>query len=92
MIWFLGNVSGKRVTKEEFRELVIPRLRNRGLSEEDVRYVRAVLDGDLNEDGAQHGISEKEINQLVLNLKKNAPDFFSDENLKKAEEELRREL
>jgi hypothetical protein len=92
MIWFLGNISGKRVTKEEFREAVIPRLRDRGLSEEDVRYVRAVLDGDLNEDGAQRGISEKEIDQLVLNLKKNAPDFFSDENLKKVEEELRRKL
>lgn len=92
MIWFLGNINGKRVTKEEFRESVLPRLRSRGLSEDDIRYVRAVLDGDLNEDGGQSGVSEKEIDQLVLNLKKNAPDFFSDENLKKVEEELRKKL
>lgn len=92
MLWLLDTAGGKRVTKEEFRETVIPHLRNRGLSEEDIRYVRAVIDGDLNETGAQNGISEKEIDRLVETLKRNAPDFFSDENLKRVEEELRRKL
>lgn len=92
MWWLLDGGSGKRVTKEEFREAVIPHLRDRGLSENDIRYVRAVIDGSLNEEGSQYGISEKEIGQLIENLKRNAPDFFSDENLKRVEEELRRKL
>lgn len=92
MFWLLGGASGKRVTKEEFREAVIPHLRDRGLSDDDIHYVRAVLDGDLNEAGDQSGISEPEIDQLIKNLKQNAPDFFSDENLKRVEEELRRKL
>ena len=92
MLWLLDTASGKRVTKEEFREAVIPHLRNRGLSHDDIHYVQAVIDGDLNEDGAQNGISEKEINRLIENLKRHAPDFFSDENLKRVEEELRHKL
>ena len=92
MLWLLDNATGKRVTKEEFRESVIPRLRDRGLSEDDIRYVRAVLDAALNEDGMQSGITSEEIEQLVENLNDNAPDHFSDENLKKVEEELRRKL
>ncbi|MFZ1627173.1 MAG: hypothetical protein WAT81_05220 [Candidatus Moraniibacteriota bacterium] len=92
MLWFLDNTSGKRVTKEEFHEAVIPHLRDRGLSQDDIRYVRAVIDGDLNEDGAQNGISEKEINRLIDTLKQNAPDFFSDENLQRVEDELRHKL
>ncbi len=92
MLWLFDNATGKRVTKEEFRESVIPRLRDRGLSEDDIRYVRAVLDAALNEDGMQSGITDEEIEQLVENLNRNAPDYFSDENLKKVEEELRRKL
>ena len=92
MLWLFDSGTGKRVTKEEFRESVIPRLRDRGLSEDDIRYVRAVLDAALNESGAQSGITDTEIDQLVENLNDNAPDHFSDENLKKVEEELRRKL
>ncbi len=92
MFWLFGGDDSRKVTREEFRESVIPRLRDRGLSEDDIRYVRAVLDGDLNEDGMQRGISDKEIDRLVENLKMNAPDHFSDENLKRVEEELRRKL
>ncbi|MFZ1654694.1 MAG: hypothetical protein WAT84_02590 [Candidatus Moraniibacteriota bacterium] len=92
MFWLFGDSDSKKVTREEFRESVIPRLRDRGLSEDDIRYVRAVLDGDLNEDGMQRGISDKEIDRLVENLRTNAPDHFSDENLKRVEEELRRKL
>lgn len=92
MLWLFDSGTGKRVTKEEFRESVIPRLHDRGLSEDDIRYVRAVLDAALNESGAQSGITDAEIDQLVENLNDNAPDHFSDENLKKVEEELRRKL
>lgn len=92
MLWLFDSGTGKRVTKEEFRESVIPRLRDRGLSEDDIRYVRAVLDAALNENGLQSGITDEEIDQLVENLNDNAPDHFSDENLKKVEEELRRKL
>lgn len=92
MLWLFDSGTGKRVTKEEFREAVIPRLRDRGLSEDDIRYVRAVLDAALNEDGMQSGITDEEIEQLVENLNDNAPSHFSDENLKKVEEELRRKL
>lgn len=92
MFWIFSDGSGKRVTKEEFRESVIPRLRNRGLSNDDIRYVKAVLDAALNESGMQSGITDEEVDQLVENLKRNAPDHFSDENLKKVEEELRRKL
>lgn len=92
MFWLFGGADGKRVTREEFRESVIPRLRDRGLSEDDVRYVRAVLDAALNEGGMQSGITDEEIDQLVKNLNDNAPDHFSDENLKRVEEELRRTL
>lgn len=91
-MWWLFGGNEKKVTKEEFRESVIPRLRDRGLSDDDIRYVRAVLDAALNEDGMQSGITDKEIDQLVENLNDNAPDHFSDENLKKVEEELRRKL
>ena len=92
VLWLFGNSSNKKVTKEEFRESVIPRLRDRGLSDDDIRYVRAVLDAALNETGGEYGVSKKEIEQLIENLKANAPDHFSDENLDKVEEELRREL
>lgn len=92
MLWLLNNTSGERVTKEEFRESVIPRLRDRGLSDDDIRYVRAVLDAALNEDGMQSGITSEEVEQLIKNLNDNAPDHFSDDNLKKVEEELRRKL
>jgi hypothetical protein len=92
MLWLFDSATGKRVTKEEFRESVIPRLRDRGLSEDDIRYVRAVLDAALNEDGMQSGITDEEIEQLIENLNDNAPDHFSDENLKRVEEELRRKL
>ncbi len=92
MFWLFGNGNSKRVTKQEFRESVIPRLRDRGLSEDDVRYVRAVLDAALNEDGMQRGITDDEIKQLIENLRENAPSHFSDENLKKVEEELLRKL
>ncbi len=92
MLWLFGNNTGEKVTKEEFRESVLPRLRDRGLSEDDIRYVRAVIDAALNEDGNDAGVTEKEIDRLIENLKKNAPDHFSDENLKKTEDELRRKL
>lgn len=92
VLWLFGGNNNDKVTKEEFRESVIPRLRDRGLSDDDIRYVRAVLDAALNERGDEYGISEKEIEQLIENLKKNAPDHLSLENLKKVEEELRREL
>lgn len=92
MLWLFGNSSKNKVTKEEFRESVIPRLRDRGLSEDDIRYVRAVIDAALNEDGDDIGVTEKEIDRLIENLKENAPDHFSDENLKKTEDELRRKL
>ncbi len=92
VFWLFGDTSNDKVTKEEFRESVIPRLRDRGLSEDDIRYVRAVLDAALNERGGEYGVSEKEIEQLIENLKKNAPDHLSDENLRKVEDELRREL
>jgi|GEM_PF-4439668 len=92
MLWIFDTATGKRVTKEEFRESIIPRLRSRGLSDDDIRYIRAVLDAALNEGGMQEGITEEEIEQLVETMKKNAPDHFSDENLAKVEEELRRKL
>ena len=92
MLWIFDTTTGKRVTKEEFRESVIPRLRDRGLSQDDIDFVRAVIDAALNESGMQTGITEEEIEQLVENMKKNSPDHFSDENLKKVEEELRRKL
>lgn len=93
VLWLFGGSSGKKVTRQEFRESVIPRLRDRGLSEDDIRYVRAVLDAALNEnDSDDRGISEDEIEQLVENLKRHAPDHLSDENLKRIEEELRRKL
>lgn len=92
VLWLFGGSSGKKVTKEEFRESVIPRLRDRGLSDDDIRYVRAVLDAALNENNTEYGISEKEIEQLIENLERNAPDHLSDENLEKVEEELRRKL
>ena len=91
MFWLFGD-SKERVTRTEFKESVIPRLRDRGLSDDDVRFVRAVLDQALNEDGAQRGITDEEIDELVENLRRNSPDHFSDENLNKVEEELRREL
>lgn len=91
MLWLFGN-SEKKVTRKEFRELVIPRLRNQNLSEDDIRYVRAVIDAALNEDGDDSGVTSKEIAQLIENLEKNAPDHLSNDNLKKIEEELRREL
>lgn len=93
VLWLFGGGSNKKVTKEEFRESVIPRLRDRGLSDDDIRYVRAVLDAALNESGSDdRGITEDEIEQLCENLKVNAPDHLSDENLKRIEEELRRKL
>lgn len=92
MLWLFNSASGERVTKEEFRESVIPRLRDRGLSDDDIRYVRAVLDAALNEDGMQSGITNEEVEQLIKNLNDNAPEHFSDDNLKKVEEELRRKL
>ncbi len=92
VFWLFDGSSGKKVTKEEFHESVIPRLRDRGLSDDDIRYVRAVLDAAINEHGSEYGVSEKEIEQLIENLQTNAPDHFSDENLKKVEEELRRKL
>ncbi|MFA9262000.1 MAG: hypothetical protein ACEQSB_01390 [Undibacterium sp.] len=92
MLWIFDTATGKRVTKMEFRESVVPRLRDRGLSDDDIHYVRSVLDGSLNETGMQEGITENEIEQLVETMKENAPDYFSDENLKKVEEELRRKL
>lgn len=93
VLWLFGGGSNKKVTKEEFRESVIPRLRDRGLSDDDIRYVRAVLDAALNESGSDdRGITEDEIEQLVENLRANAPDHLSDENLKRIEEELRRKL
>lgn len=92
MLWLFNSARGERVTKEEFRESVIPRLRDRGLSDDDIRYVRAVLDAALNEDGMQSGITDEEVEQLIKNLNDNAPDHFSDDNLKKVEEELRRKL
>ncbi|TXH07562.1 MAG: hypothetical protein E6Q06_02395 [Candidatus Moraniibacteriota bacterium] len=91
MLWLFEDGKGK-VTRTEFKESVIPRLRNRGLSDDDIRFVRAVLDQALNEDGSQRGITDEEIDDLVENLKENAPDHFSDENLTKVEEELRRKL
>lgn len=92
MLWLFGNSNGNKVTKEEFQESVIPRLRDRGLSEDDIRYVRAVIDAALNKDGDDIGVTEREVDRLIENLKKNAPDHFSDENLKKTEDELRRKL
>ena len=92
MLWIFDTATGKRVTKEEFRESVIPRLRDRGLSQDDIDFVRAVIDAALNEGGMQNGITEEEIEQLIENMKENAPDYFSDENLKKVEAELRRKL
>lgn len=92
VLWLFDSDTNNKVTKEEFRESVIPRLRDRGLSDDDIRYIRAVLDAALNERGDDYGISEKEIEQLIENLKKNAPDHLSPENLKKVEDELRREL
>ena len=92
MLWLFGNSNGNKVTKEEFQESVIPRLRDRGLSEDDIRYVRAVIDAALNEDGDDIGVTEREVDRLIENLKKNAPDHFSEENLKKTEDELRRKL
>lgn len=91
MLWLFGN-NEKKVTKEEFRESVLPRLHSRGLSDDDMRYVQAVIDSALNETGDDSGITEKEIVQLIENLERNAPDHLSDENLKKIEEELRRKL
>lgn len=92
MLWLFNGNSGPKVTRTEFRESVIPRLRDRGLSEEDIRYVRAVIDAALNERGSDSGITAEEIDCLVKNLRANAPDHFSNENLKRTEEELRREL
>ncbi len=92
MLWLFDSSSSQKVTKEEFRESVIPRLRDRGLSEDDIRYVRAVIDAALNEEFDDRGVTSKEIDQLVENLQRNAPDHFSPENLKKTEEELRRQL
>lgn len=92
MLWLFDTATGKRVTKMEFRESVIPRLRDRGLSDDDIHYVRSVLEGSLNESGSQEGITADEIDQLVETMKENAPDYFSEENLKKVEEELRRKL
>ncbi len=92
MFWIFGGATGKRVTREEFKERVIPHLRDRGFSEDDIRYVRAVLDAHLNESGSEQGISEKEIDALVKNLHENAPSHFSPENLSKTEEELRKAL
>lgn len=92
MLWILDTATGKRVTKEEFRESVIPRLRNRGLTNDDIDYVRTAIDGALNESGMQSGVTEEEIEQLIETMKENAPDYFSEENLKKVEEELRRKL
>lgn len=92
MFGLFSGVTGKRVTREEFKERVIPRLHNRGLSDEDIHYVRAVLDAALNESGSQRGISEDEIEEMVKNLHKNAPDHFSKENLARTEEELRKAL
>lgn len=91
MFWLFGD-DKKKVTRTEFRESVIPRLRDRGLSDDDIRFVRAVLDAAINEESDDRGITSNEIDQLVENLKRNAPDSFSDENLKRVEEELRREL
>ncbi len=92
MLWIFDAATGKRVTKEEFRESVIPRLRSRGLSNDDIDFVRTAIDGALNEGGMQSGVTEEEIEQLIETMQKNAPDHFSDENLKKVEEELRRKL
>lgn len=92
MFWIFGGATGKRVTREEFKERVIPHLRDRGLSDNDIHYVRAVLDAALNEDGTQRGISADEIDEMVKNLRENAPDHFSAENLDKTEEELRKVL
>lgn len=92
MLWIFDTATGKRVTKEEFRESVIPRLRDRGLTSDDIDFVRTAIDGALNEGGMQSGVTEEEIEQLVETMKENAPDHFSDENLKKVEEELRRKL
>lgn len=92
MLWIFDAATGKRVTKEEFRESVIPRLRNRGLSNDDIDFVRTAIDAALNESGMQSGVTEEEIEQLIKTMKENAPDHFSDENLKKVEEELRRKL
>lgn len=92
MLWIFDTATGKRVTKEEFRESVIPRLRDRGLSADDIDFVRTAIDGALNEGGMQSGVTEEEIEQLIETMQENAPDHFSAENLKKVEEELRRKL
>lgn len=87
MLWLFGG-SEKQVSKEEFRERVIPRLRSKGFSDEDIQYVRAVIDASLNEEGGQKGVSEKEVERLAEILDRNAPGHFSDENLKKLIAEL----
>lgn len=92
MLWIFDAATGKLVTKEEFRESVIPRLRSRGLSNDDIDFVRTAIDGALNEGGTQNGVTEEEIEQLIKTMREHAPDHFSDENLKKVEEELRRKL
>ncbi len=91
MLWLFGN-DEKKVTRTEFRESVIPRLRDRGLSDDDIHYVRSVIDAALSEDHHEDGVTAKEIEQFVKTIHENAPDFFSEENLRKTEEELRRQL
>lgn len=91
MLWLFGD-SGKKVTRQEFRELVLPRLQERGLSNDDIHYVRSVLDAALNERGLQEGITKEEVDEFVKTVHENHPDFFSSENLRIVEEELRRKL
>jgi hypothetical protein len=89
MWWMLSDANDKKVTREEFRERVLPRLRERGFSEDDIRYVRAAIDAALNESGGERGVSEKEIASLIRIIGDNAPGHFSPENLGRLEAELR---
>lgn len=92
MFWILSGASGKRITREEFRREVVPRLRNRGLSRDDIDFLEATIDSALSESGGQSGVDARELEQVIRAFQTNAPDHLSRENIDKIKEELGRAL
>lgn len=92
MFWLFDSGSGKRITRDEFRREVVPRLRDRGLSHDDINFLEATVSGSLQETGGQSGVDARELETVLETLRRDAPDHLSKENLDRIEEELRRAL
>lgn len=85
--------SKPKVTKREFRE-TRGSLRGAGFTSEQIRKVENIFHGSMDESSTQEkGIDSKEIEKGIEYIKKNKSSLgFSDNRIKKLEEQLRRRL